>query len=118
MTAPAPVLVRCMYDPVADGRHAHGACAWVHWLPAISPDNLRAEADAILAKHRERSDTAVLVAGGAGYYVAESYTAAGRHIQFCGHGALAAAWFVLHECEPAAQSLAFMSIQQQQHIHL
>jgi len=108
----APVLIRCMHGPVADDRNAEGACAWVHWLPDVSPDDLRAHADAILAEHRERICTAVLVAGGDGYYVAESYTAAGNHIRFCGHGALAAAWFVLHEREPAAQSIAFMSRQQ------
>lgn len=112
MASQAPVLIRCMHDSVADASNAAGACAWVHWLPDVPPDNLQAQADAILAEHRERIYTAVLVAGGAGYYVAESYTAGGSHIQFCGHGALAAAWFVLHECEPAAQSVAFMSRQQ------
>jgi len=112
MALRAPVLVRCMHDSVADARNANGACAWVHWLPDVSPDNLRAQADAILAEHRERIYTAVLVASGDGYYVAESYTAAGMHIQFCGHGALAAAWFVLHECDPAKQSVAFMSTRQ------
>ena len=112
MALQAPVLIRCMHDSVADTSNAAGACAWVHWLPDVPPDNLRAQADAILAAQPARIYTAVLVAGGDGYYVAESYTAAGTHIQFCGHGALAAAWFVLHECEPAAQSVAFMSRQQ------
>jgi len=101
-----------MHDSVADASNAAGACAWVHWLPDVPPDNLQAQAATILAEHRERMHTAVLVAGGGGYYAAESYTAAGRHIQFCGHGALAAAWFVLHECEPAAPSVDFMSMQQ------
>ena len=49
----------------------------------------------------------VFVAGSNGTYIAESFTTAGTRIQFCGHGALAAAFAVLNEVEPDAESVQF-----------
>jgi predicted PhzF superfamily epimerase YddE/YHI9 len=98
-----------MHETTRRGQQAHavGGHANVYWLPEVSPDSLLAEAESILAAYSASQHTAVLLAGAAGHYVAESFSPAGARIQFCGHGALAAAWLVLNEREPLAQSVAF-----------
>lgn len=106
----APVLIHCMHAPAAEGfAAASGGYALVHWLPDLVPERLLAHAESILAEHPRHGYTSVLVAGSNGHYVAESYTPAGAHIQFCGHGAMAAAWWVLHAIEASRRFVAFTS---------
>jgi predicted PhzF superfamily epimerase YddE/YHI9 len=101
-----PQLIRCLYgaDPERDGE---GGLAYVHWLPGVHPEQVAATAGSILAGQAQPAHASVFVGGAAGHYVAESYLPDGTAIQFCGHGALAAAWVVLNEHEADAQSLAF-----------
>ena len=96
-------LVRCMYD----AGEAVGGIAGVHWLADVVPDELIATAGALVAGQGTNDCVQVFVAGGDGRYVAESFSPAGRRIRFCGHGALAAAWVVFDQHEPAATLLEF-----------
>jgi predicted PhzF superfamily epimerase YddE/YHI9 len=108
LKAAAPQLIRCMHG--VDPEHAgEGGLAYVHWLEDAVPEQLSATAEAMLAEQAPREHASVFVAGGAGRYVAETYSPDGTRIRFCGHGALAAAWLALNEHEPDAGSVAFMN---------
>ena len=100
--------MRCMHgtDPSHDGA---GNLAEVYWLNNTTPDEVAATAGTILARQVQQSVTSVFVAGAHGNYVAMSFSPHGAPIQFCGHGALAAAWVVLNQHEPNAESVAFSS---------
>jgi predicted PhzF superfamily epimerase YddE/YHI9 len=99
-----PQLVRCMFD--ANGAAA-GGIASVHWLVNVPPNELLATAEARLAREQVADCAQVFVAGSDGRYVAESFTPAGRRIQFCGHGALTAAWVIFDQHELDAATLTF-----------
>lgn len=102
MSAPStPHLIRCMYSDTAAGGMAD-----VHWLAGVSVDELQAIPTALFA-NTTFDHVQVFVAGGNGRYLAESYSPQGDRIQFCGHGALAAACVAFHEHEPDAESLHF-----------
>lgn len=103
-TVANPQLVRCMFD--ASGAAA-GGLANVHWLADVPPNELLTTAEARLAHGAVTDCVQVFVAGSDGRYVAESFTPAGRRIQFCGHGALAAAWVMFDQHEPDAATLTF-----------
>jgi predicted PhzF superfamily epimerase YddE/YHI9 len=108
LKAEAPQLIRCMHG--VDHEHAgEGGLAYAYWLEDAVPEQLSATAEAMLAEQAPREHTSVFVAGGAGRYVAETYSPDGTRIKFCGHGALAAAWLALNEHEPDAESVAFMN---------
>ena len=83
-------LIRCMHD--ATGELA-GGLAEVHFGDSVAP---------VPADHVQ-----VIVAGGGGRYSAESYSTMAQRIRFCGHGALAAGWFVFDQVEPAADEIVF-----------
>jgi predicted PhzF superfamily epimerase YddE/YHI9 len=89
------------------GLPAAGGSAAVRWLPDVPAEQTRAVAESLLAQQHRGAHTTVYVAGAAGRYVVESYSPSGARIQFCGHGALAAAWVVFNEHEPAANELDF-----------
>jgi predicted PhzF superfamily epimerase YddE/YHI9 len=99
-------------DPVGNGEgDGEGGLAYVHWLEGVLPEQVAATARSMLAGQAQLTHASVFVAGESGHYVAESYSAVGTAIRFCGHGALAAAWVVLHEHEANAQSVAFTNYQ-------
>ncbi len=107
-----PTLVRAMGGADAGKTSAAlGGLANVFWLPDVSPDKIVVEADAILNAQELRENACVFVAGAADQYVAESYSPARAPIQFCGHGALAAAWVIFSQVEPDAQRIAFRNHQ-------
>ncbi len=104
-------LIRCM-DGVSRDFVAEGATAVVNWLPAVAAEGVIGAAESLLRQRNFLLHTNVFVAGADGRYVAESYSPDGRRIRFCGHGALAAAWFVFEEAEPNATVLEFSGEQQ------
>ena len=63
------------------------------------------------------SHVRVLVSGDNGRYSAESYSTANKPIRFCGHGALAAAWFVFEQIETGAEVLEFANTDRQWRAH-
>ena len=90
---------------------ASGGLAMVTWLPNVAP----AELDGVAATVQDSADTLytwVCVAGDGDRYIAESYSPSGHPIQFCGHGALAAAWVMLTEHNREAPVLSFSNRQQ------
>jgi len=90
---------------------ASGGLAMVTWLPNVLP----AELDGVAATLRDSADTLytqVCVTGDGDGFVAESYSPSGHPIQFCGHGALAAAWVMLTDHKPEAPVLDFRNRQQ------
>jgi predicted PhzF superfamily epimerase YddE/YHI9 len=99
-------VVRCMHG-AADGFDAAGGVAAVRWLPEVSREQVCSAAELLLSAYDPLMHTTVFVAGSAGQYVAESYSIEGERIQFCGHGALAAAWWVFNELELDASRLEF-----------
>lgn len=88
------------------GDDAAGGVATVHWLADVAPTELDSVV-AGLVSSTSFDHVQVFVAGANGRYRAESYSPHGSRIQFCGHGALAAARVVLHELEPQASLLEF-----------
>lgn len=98
--------IRCMQGTLA-GSVAAGGVAAVHCLPDVPAELVIEAAESMLPSLEAAHHTNVFVAGGAGQYVAESYSIDGVRIRFCGHGALAAAWLVLREYEPNATRLEF-----------
>jgi len=87
-----------------------GGIAMVRWLPDVLPAQLDAVAPTLQIP-ADSSATVVCVTSDADHYWAESYSPAGTPIEFCGHGALAAAWFMLHEHKPDAPALRFINRQ-------
>ena len=94
-------LIRCMYSDTAVGGIAN-----VHWLADMPTEQVDAAATAVLGSE-PAEHVQVFIAGSKGRYRAESYSPNGARIRFCGHGALAAAFVVLQEVEPQAESLHF-----------
>jgi predicted PhzF superfamily epimerase YddE/YHI9 len=114
VVVPASELIRCLHGDESKASslmNGEGGLARVHWCPDVPATKLSARAEMLLGGHEHRDHVAVLLAGAMGHYVAESYAPDGRRIQFCGHGALAAAWVALQELEPDAQSIAFRNEQ-------
>jgi len=101
-------VIRCMFGTNA-GTTAEGGLATVHWLTDVPAEQTVVSAETMLAGQRTQSFASVFVAGDADGYVAESFSPQGTHIQFCGHGALAAAWVVFDQLEPKAATLTFSS---------
>jgi len=89
------------------GGNAEGGLAEVHWLGSVaSPDVIEAAASRL--EDLPAADCVrVFLAAHDGRYTAESFTPAGNRIRFCGHGALAAAWWVFEQPETNAASLQF-----------
>jgi predicted PhzF superfamily epimerase YddE/YHI9 len=99
-------VIRCMFGTNA-GTTAEGGLATVYWLSDVAAEQTIVSAEAMLARQRTRAFASVFVAGDAEGYVAESFTPQGARIQFCWHGALAAAWAVFNEHAPDAGILEF-----------
>jgi hypothetical protein len=103
--SPAPQLIRCMHGPSAIGGQAE-----VHWLPGLTPVELSAAAT--IQSDAVANDTVrTFVTRVDDHYLVECYSAAGRRINFCGHGALAAA-FVMFEQQAVAVTLEFANEKQ------
>ena len=99
-----PAYVCCMQggdDPeeLAGGLACVQYLAEAHAGPDAEAASVAAGADCV----------SVLISGTAGRYRAESYDPDGHAIQFCGHGALAAALHVFNELEPDAIELEFFN---------
>jgi predicted PhzF superfamily epimerase YddE/YHI9 len=103
--------VRCMYGDGAE----QGGAASVHYLGDVSLTQFDGYAAALFSETAPLHSTEVLVARSADGYLVESYSASGRQIQFCGHGALAAAFVVFEQLEPAAELLSFSNHYQSWH---
>jgi len=86
-----------------------GGLASVHYLGDVPFDTFDSYATSLFTDAVRLRPTEVLVAGGAGRYTVESYSANGRQIQFCGHGALAAAFVVFEQLEDVAVSVNFFN---------
>ena len=115
-------LVRCLYGTSPD-RLAAGNLAEVYWLGELLPrqlprqlpkqlpkqlqEQLMAVAEQKLRSLTQPVGTFVFVTKCNDGYIAQGFSADGRAIQFCGHGALAAAWVVFNECEPNADHIHF-----------
>jgi predicted PhzF superfamily epimerase YddE/YHI9 len=89
-----------------------GGLANVHWLADVSPTELYATAETLFASGEVSDCTQVFVAGDDDRYVAESFTPEGGRIQFCGLGALAAAWVVFDQHAADATVLEFANAEQ------
>ncbi len=85
----------------------HGADAAGGRAQVERVDTAAAELDALALQTDSAGEVLVLISGADGDYRAESYQADGTPIQFCGHGALAAAFAVLADPEPTAGELRF-----------
>jgi predicted PhzF superfamily epimerase YddE/YHI9 len=101
-------LLRCMHTTAPDS----GGLANVHWLADISPNELQIFAASLFMRGELGDCTQVFVAAVDGRYVAESYTPAGRRIQFCGLGALAAARVAFDQQATEANVLEFANAEQ------
>jgi predicted PhzF superfamily epimerase YddE/YHI9 len=89
-----------------------GGLANVHWLANISPNELPVAAETFFASGAASDCTQVFVAHDDGHYVAESFTPEGGRIQFCGLGALAAAWVVFDQHAADVAVLQFANAEQ------
>jgi predicted PhzF superfamily epimerase YddE/YHI9 len=90
-----------------DEADALGSDASIFWLGKIQHADLLAES-ASLVHALDVDTTATVFVGEDGEdFVAESYSAHGRRISFCGHGALAAAWFTFKTRGPLEEPLSF-----------
>jgi predicted PhzF superfamily epimerase YddE/YHI9 len=98
-------LVSCMHNALVSDS---GGLAMVHWMPDVAAVELDAVAATIQAS-AHNDDTLVCVTTESGEYIAESYSPTGKPIQFCGHGALAAAWVVMNEHAPDESVVSFSS---------
>jgi predicted PhzF superfamily epimerase YddE/YHI9 len=99
--------LRCMYSDTAAG-----GVADVHWLADASPLELTNAAEKFFNGNNPNDTTQVFVTGRDGRFVAESYSATGRRIQFCGHGALAAARLVFDQHAAGATECEFSNAAQ------
>jgi predicted PhzF superfamily epimerase YddE/YHI9 len=98
--SPSTALVRACSGP-----EAQGDLASLQIVPAEqSPDPDGME--------RAARTTGVIISKQNNGYRVDSYSPKGAPIRFCGHGALAAGWFVLTEIEPDADELEFFSARQ------
>jgi predicted PhzF superfamily epimerase YddE/YHI9 len=91
---------------------ASGGLANAHWLADVSPHEIQLSAEQFFASGAAGDCTQVFVASDEGRYVAESYTPEGGRIQFCGLGALAAAWLVFDQYATDAAVLGFANAEQ------
>jgi predicted PhzF superfamily epimerase YddE/YHI9 len=91
---------------------ATGGVADVHWLADVSPLELTNAAVSFFTNNNSNDTTQVFVTARDGGFVAESYSAAGRRINFCGHGALAAARVVFDQHAADATEVEFSNAAQ------
>jgi predicted PhzF superfamily epimerase YddE/YHI9 len=84
-----------------------GGYARVHYLGAVSASAFDRYASSLLGSLPVLDSTEVLVAAAESGFTVESYSANGRQIQFCGHGALAAAFVVFDQIAGAVESVSF-----------
>ncbi len=99
---PDTAKVRCMHDVAG----LAGGVAEVIWLGEMSHGAALDTAAKLLADTPNRSCVSVFIAVDAGRYIVESFALSGRRIEFCGHGALAAA-FCIFEQHPDSRSQLF-----------
>ena len=99
--------LRCMYSDAAAG-----GVADVHWLTDASPLELTNAAVSFCNGNNSNDTTQVFVTSHEGRFVAESYSATGRRINFCGHGALAAARVVFDRHAAGANECEFSNAEQ------
>jgi len=90
----------------SDTAPSSGGLANVYWLPDVSSGELDALARMLL-RSTDPGATLVCVTGDQNQYFAESYSTAGKRIQFCGHGALAAAWLIFEQHQQDQSELIF-----------
>ena len=100
-----PMLMHCMFSSDA----AEGGRAQVRLLSAGVTEEAAEVAIASAMNDSAVDCVAVFIAGVAGHYRAEAYHPDGHAIQFCGHGALAAAFHVYSNVETEALEMKFFN---------